>query len=52
MLSAGKQLHVADIDEGREPWITDGGVLRSSQVTLKENYKFMARISCVLPSSC
>ena len=48
----GSEIHVAGIDEGREPWITDGGGLRSSQVTLREKYKFMARISSVLPSSC
>jgi hypothetical protein len=47
----GKQSHVAGIDKGREPWISNEGGLRSGQVTLREKYKFMPVSLSVLPSS-
>ena len=36
VLSAGKRSHVAGNDNGREPWISDGGGSRSGQVMLRE----------------
>jgi hypothetical protein len=38
-------LHVAGIGKRREPWISDGGWLRSGQVTLRDIYIFLSPVS-------
>ena len=41
--------HVAGINKGREPWISDEG--GRGQVTLREKEKFMAVLLSFMPSS-
>jgi hypothetical protein len=44
-----KRSHVASVDKGREPWISDEG--GRGQVTLRQKEKFMAVLLSFLPSS-